>query len=79
MAQIRELKKRMVAVRTIQRITKTMQMIATAKFTAALTRAKATRPYTDRIRGLVGEVSGASGSDFSHPLMASPSTPASTL
>ncbi len=75
MAQIRELKKRMVAVRTIQRITKTMQMIATAKFTAALTRAKATRPYTDRIRGLVGEVSGASGSDFSHPLMASPSTP----
>lgn len=76
MAQIRELKKRMVAVRTIQRITKTMQMIATAKFTAALTRAKATRPYTDRIRGLVGEVSGASGSDFSHPLMASPSTPA---
>ena len=36
MAQIREIKKRMVAVKTIQRITKTMQMIATAKFTAAL-------------------------------------------
>jgi F-type H+-transporting ATPase subunit gamma len=76
MAQIRELKKRMVAVRTIQRITKTMQMIATAKFTAALARAKATRPYTDRIRGLVGEVAAAAGEDFSHPLMKSPSTPA---
>jgi len=76
MAQIRELKKRMVAVRTIQRITKTMQMIATAKFTAALARAKATRPYTDRIRGLVGEVAAAAGDDFSHPLMKSPVTTA---
>jgi len=73
MAQIRELKKRMVAVRTIQRITKTMQMIATAKFTAALARSKATRPYTDRIRGLVGEVASAAGSDFTHPLMKAPS------
>ena len=76
MAQIRELKKRMVAVRTIQRITKTMQMIATAKFTAALSRAKATRPYTDRIRGLVGEVATAAGDDFSHPLMSAPVIPA---
>ncbi|MFM1822974.1 MAG: synthase subunit gamma [Planctomycetota bacterium] len=75
MAQIRELKKRMVAVRTIQRITKTMQMIATAKFTAALSRAKATRPYTDRIRGLVGEVAAAAGDDFSHPLMKAPAVP----
>jgi len=68
MAQIREIKKRMVAVRTIQRITKTMQMIATAKFTAALQRAKATRPYTERIRELVAEVSAASG-DVDNPLL----------
>ena len=68
MAQIREIKKRMVAVRTIQRITKTMQMIATAKFTAALQRAKATRPYTERIRELVAEVSAAAG-DVDNPLL----------
>ncbi len=68
MAQIREIKKRMVAVRTIQRITKTMQMIATAKFTAALQRSKATRPYTERIRALVSEVSSASG-DVENPLL----------
>ncbi|MSR41276.1 MAG: ATP synthase F1 subunit gamma [Phycisphaerales bacterium] len=72
MAQIRELKKRMIAVRTIQRITKTMQMIATAKFTAALQRAKATKPYTERIRALVGEVAAAAGSDFSNALMQAP-------
>ena len=68
MAQIREIKKRMTAVKTIQRITKTMQMIATAKFTAAVGRTKATRPYSDKIRTLVGEVVAAAG-DVDHPLV----------
>ena len=67
MAQIRAIRNRMTAVGTITRITKTMQMIATAKFTAALARAKDTRPYTDAIRNLVGEVSGAA-SDYNSPL-----------
>jgi len=67
MAQIRAIRKRMTAVGTIARITKTMQMIATAKFTAALARAKDSRPYTDAIRKLVGEVSGAAV-DYDSPL-----------
>ena len=67
MAQIRAIRKRMSAVGTITRITKTMQMIATAKFTAALVRAKKSRPYTDAIRRLVGEVSSAAG-DYDSPL-----------
>ena len=71
MAQLREIKKRMGAVKTIQRITKTMQMIATAKFTAALARAKNSRPYTDTIRDLVGKVSAQAG-DASHPLLEKP-------
>ena len=71
MAQIREIKKRMVAVGTIQRITKTMQMIATAKFTAAVARAKATKPYTTKIRQLVAEVAAAAG-DVVHPLISGP-------
>ncbi|HIO20530.1 MAG TPA: ATP synthase F1 subunit gamma, partial [Phycisphaerales bacterium] len=71
MAQIRAIRKRMTAVGTIARITKTMQMIATAKFTAALTRAKDSRPYTDAIRNLVGEVSSAAG-DYDSPLFSAP-------
>jgi F-type H+-transporting ATPase subunit gamma len=67
MAQIRAIRKRMTAVGTIARITKTMQMIATAKFTTALARAKDSRPYTDAIRTLVSEVSGAAG-DYNSPL-----------
>ena len=72
MAQIRSIRKRMTAVGTISRITKTMQMIATAKFTAALARAKDSRPYTEAIRRLVGEVSGDAG-DYDSPLFKSSS------
>ena len=71
MGQIREIKKRMVAVKNIQRITKTMQMIATAKFTSALQRAKATQPYAAKIREMVGEVATAAG-DVEQPLLTSP-------
>jgi F-type H+-transporting ATPase subunit gamma len=72
MAQIRAIRNRMTAVGTISRITKTMQMIATAKFTSALARARDSRPYTLAIRRLVGEVSGDAG-DYDSPLFKSSS------
>lgn len=71
MAQIRKIKKRITAVNTIQRITKTMQLIATAKFTTAVQRAKASRPYTDKLRQLVAE-SLAAATDLEHPLIDGP-------
>ena len=71
MARTREIKKRIIAVKNIQRITKTMQMIATARYTAALQRAKATRPYAERIQKLVLEVAAAAG-DIDHPLIRAP-------
>jgi F-type H+-transporting ATPase subunit gamma len=74
MARIREIRKRMVAVGNIQRITKTMQMIATAKFNAAVQRASATRPYADRIQQIAGEVAAAAG-DANHPLLTPPDPP----
>ena len=74
MAQIREIKQRMVAVGTIQRITKTMQMIATAKFTAAVQRTKATQPYTEKIRDLVASVC-SNPAELDHPLVGSDRKP----
>ncbi len=71
MARTREIKKRIGAVRTIQRITKTMQMIATAKFTTAVQRAQASRPYTEKVQALV-EAALAGVSDFEHPLISGP-------
>lgn len=76
MAQLRELKGRIKAVGNIKRITKTMQMIATAKFQAAARRASATKPYTRKVAELVGELASAAGGDasggFDHPLLHAP-------
>lgn len=72
MAQIREIKKRIKAVSNIRRITNTMQMIATARFKSALDRATATKPYTQKVRTLVGELAASAGS-VSHFLFETPS------
>jgi len=74
MAQLRVIKNRMGAVKTIERITKTMQMIATAKFTTASQRATATKPYTERISDLVHEVS-VNAPEYNSPLVKGPGEP----
>ena len=57
MAKPRALLKRRKAIQNIAKITKTMQMIATARFQKAFQRAVAARPFTDTLRTLVAEVS----------------------
>jgi F-type H+-transporting ATPase subunit gamma len=70
MANRRLLVKRRKAVRNIRKITRTMQLIATARFQAAFSRAVASRPYTEKLAELVADLSrGAEG--IEHPLMKS--------
>jgi F-type H+-transporting ATPase subunit gamma len=78
MGKTREIKKRMKAVANIRRITKTMQMIATAKFSVANQRATSSKPYAQSIFDLVGQLSSAAG-DVEHPLMLAPSPGAKPL
>ena len=68
MANRRVLVKRRKAVRNIRKITRTMQLIATARFQAALNRAVASRPYTEKIGELVADLSRGAGS-LDHPLL----------
>lgn len=68
MAKARAIIKRRKAVRNIKKITKTMQMIATAKFQKSLKRAVGTKPYTIKVRELVAEVARNAG-DIEHPLL----------
>lgn len=63
--------KRRKAVRNIRKITRTMQMIATAKFQKSLKRTVGTKPYTMKIRELVREVASCVG-DVDHPLLRKP-------
>ena len=74
MAKLREVKKRIKAVANIQRITKTMQMIATAKFQASVRRTQATQPFTKKVAEIAGELA-AAGGDIEHPLLKAPAKP----
>ncbi len=68
MAKARAILKRRKAVKNIRKITKTMQMIATAKFQKSLKRATGTKPYTAKVRELVEELAGSVG-NVEHPLL----------
>lgn len=69
MANLRALVKRRKAVRNIRKITKTMELIATARFKKALDRATEAEAYTRKIAELAADLSKNAG-EVSHPLLA---------
>ena len=77
MAKARAIVKRRKAVRNIKKITKTMQMIATAKFQKSLKRAVGTKPYTLKVRELVRELAASVG-NVEHPLLYRPTADTQT-
>jgi len=68
MAKARALDRRRKSVRNIRKITRTMELIATAQFKKAMDRVTATTAYTDRITSLVSDFA-RSGLEISHPLL----------
>jgi F-type H+-transporting ATPase subunit gamma len=68
MANPRVLDKRRRSIRNIRKITRTMELIATARFKKAMDRASAATAYTSRITQLVQDLM-TSGMEFSHPLL----------
>lgn len=68
MANLRLLVKRRKAVRNIRKITKTMELIATARFKKALDRATEAEAYTKKIAELAADLSQSAG-EVSHPLL----------
>ncbi|MBL8827686.1 MAG: F0F1 ATP synthase subunit gamma, partial [Planctomycetaceae bacterium] len=70
MAKARALDKRRKSIKNIRKITRTMELIATARFKKAMDRAAAATAYTKRITALVGELA-SRGLKVSHPLLES--------
>jgi F-type H+-transporting ATPase subunit gamma len=68
MAKARAIVKRRKSVQNIRKITRTMELIATARFKKALDRATAAEAYTRKIAELVADL-GATAQDVSHPLL----------
>jgi F-type H+-transporting ATPase subunit gamma len=68
MSNARALAKRRKSIRNIRKITRTMELIATARFKKAMDRAVASTAYTKRITQVVRDLANA-GLDVSHPLL----------
>ena len=70
MAKARAIVKRRKSVQNIRKITRTMELIATARFKKALDRATEADAYTRKIAELAADLSKNAGGDVSHPLLA---------
>ena len=68
MAKARALDKRRKSIRNIKKITRTMELIATARFKKAMDRATAATAYTERITQVVRDLA-QSGLQVTHPLL----------
>src|SRR5207244_9628118 len=68
MAKTRALVTRRKAIRNIHKITRTMELIATARFKKALDRASEAEAYTRKIAELAADLS-ASATNITHPLL----------
>ncbi len=68
MAKAKALDRRRKSIRSIRKITRTMELISTARFRKAMDRAVAASAYTKRIMALVGHLATA-GLEVKHPLL----------
>ncbi len=68
MANARALDKRRKSIRNIRKITRTMELIATARYKKAMDRAHAVTAYTDRLSQIVSSLADA-GTEVEHPLL----------
>jgi F-type H+-transporting ATPase subunit gamma len=68
MAKARALDRRRKSVRNIRKITRTMELIATARFKKAMDRSVAARDYTKHLAKILGNIASV-GADVAHPLL----------
>src|SRR5437868_5388411 len=68
MAKTRAIVKRRKAIRNIRKITRTMELIATARFKKAMDRATQAEAYTRKIAELAADLSASAGA-VTHPLL----------
>ena len=69
MAILRDIRKRIIAVKKTQKITRAMKLVAAARFARAQAAINSARPYAQKLRQVLGSVAAGVESD-AHPLLA---------
>jgi F-type H+-transporting ATPase subunit gamma len=64
----KEIRSKIASVKSTQKITKAMQMVATSKMRRAQERMRLARPYADKIRSVIGHLKEANP-DYRHPFL----------
>jgi len=64
----KEIRTKISSVKSTQKITKAMEMVAASKMRRAQDRMRAARPYADKIRGVIGHLNEANP-DYRHPFL----------
>ena len=65
----KEIRTKIASVKSTQKITKAMQMVATSKMRRAQDRMRLARPYAEKIRAVIGHLTQANP-DYQHPFLA---------
>lgn len=73
MASARDIKKRIVSVKSTKKITRTMELVSTAKSKKAVDRVQAAVPFASKTQELIGSL--VEGSTIHHPLLRVPDKP----
>jgi F-type H+-transporting ATPase subunit gamma len=68
MAGTKEIRSKIASVKSTQKITKAMQMVATSKMRRAQERMKLARPYAQKMRNVIGHLTEANP-DYRHPFL----------
>lgn len=71
MATPKEIKNRINSVKNTRKITKTMELVSTAKSKKAVTRVNSAQPYSEKLSEFAGSLND-SGVDITHPLLRKP-------
>jgi F-type H+-transporting ATPase subunit gamma len=66
----KEIRSKISSIKNTQKITKAMEMVAASKMRRAQDRMRASRPYAEKIRQVIGHLSEANP-DYRHPFLAS--------
>ena len=61
MPSLKDLRNRIASVKSTQKITKAMQMVAASKLRRAQAAAEAARPFADKVEAVLSNLAGASG------------------
>src|SRR6201981_2261748 len=64
----KEIRTKISSVKSTQKITKAMQMVATSKMRRAQDRMKLARPYAEKMRNVIGHLTQANP-DYRHPFL----------